>query len=285
MMYMRSRNVASFPLHLLALFFVIFGIFFLMTTARAVDYSSVSFVVKDPVLAPAGYATSTGYSATITIGQIAICTSTVTAGSVREIRSGFEYFPFVSRPVPTATPGDGEVGLSWSAATGFLGWTVSGYSVGKSTISGGPYTYSAVGAVTRTTISGVSNGKTNYFVVVAKDFFSNFIATSTEVSGTPVASTPTPTPSPDDGGGIVRRFPGATPTPIVIPPLTTMPVGFCHSIADLDCDGYVDIVDFSIMYYWFDKSDPPPRVDLQREGNIDIADFSVMAYYWYERNE
>ena len=53
--------------------------------------------------------------------------------------------------------------------------------------------------------------------------------------------------------------------------------------ADLNCDGYVDIIDFSIMYYWFERTNIPTRVDLRQDGRVDLADFSVMAAYWYER--
>lgn len=276
-------------LFFLSIFFLTLGIFFAVT-AEATEYSSASYVVKDPVLAPAGYATSAGYAMTMTVGQIAIGTSTPTvAGTVGETRSGFEYFPFVNRPTPSATAGAAQVSLSWTAATGVLGWTVSGYSVGQSTVSGGPYTFSAVGNVTSSVATGLANGTTYYFVIAAKDFFGNFIATSTEVSGTPVASaTPTPTPTTSGGGGIVAPPVYGTTTlpsiPITIPPFTVPPLGICRTAADLNCDGYVDIVDFSIMYYWYEKTEIPARVDLAADGVINIADFSVMAFYWYERN-
>ena len=270
--------------------FFCFGIFF-AATAQATEYSSASYVVKDPVLAPAGYATSAGYAMTMTVGQIAIGTSTPTvAGTVGETRSGFEYFPFVNRPTPSATAGAAQVSLSWTALTGVLGWTVSGYSVGQSTVSGGPYTFSAVGNVTSSVATGLANGTMYYFVIAAKDFFGNFIATSTEVSGTPVASAiPAPTPSTGGGGGGMVAPPVyETPTlpsiPITIPPFTLPPPGICRTVADLNCDGYVDIVDFSIMYYWYEKVEVPARVDLAADGVINLADFSVMAFYWYERN-
>lgn len=49
--------------------------------------------------------------------------------------------------------------------------------------------------------------------------------------------------------------------------------------ADLNCNGRVNLVDFSIMAYWF-KRTAPPEIDLNEDGNVDIADFSIMAYYW-----
>lgn len=120
-------------------------------------------------------------------------------------RSGFIYFPVVSSPVVSATAGDSQVSLSWSAAVGALGWVVSGYNVGQSTTAGGPYTFSAsLGSDTSSTRTGLTNGTTYYFVVRAEDAFGNFIATSTETSATPVAATPAPTPassSGNSGGG------------------------------------------------------------------------------------
>src|SRR3989338_7706997 len=148
--FSKLRDVLSTPFLLSVLFtpFVFLGVFFAVT-AEATEYSSASYVVKDPVLAPSGYATSAGYAMTITIGQIAIGTSTPNvAGTVGGTRSGFEYFPFVNRPTPSATVGAAQVSLSWTAATGVLGWTVSCYSAGQSTVSGGPYSFSSVGNVT-----------------------------------------------------------------------------------------------------------------------------------------
>ena len=50
--------------------------------------------------------------------------------------------------------------------------------------------------------------------------------------------------------------------------------------ADLNCDGRVNLVDFSIAAYWYKRSSPPKNVDLNGDGKIDLVDFSIMAYYW-----
>ncbi|MDO8520864.1 MAG: hypothetical protein Q7S52_02000 [bacterium] len=274
--------------------FVIVGVFFVSTVAYATDYTSASFMIKDPVLFPAAYSTSTGYILISTMAQVSIGTSTAGAGSARELRSGFEYFPFVTRPVVSAVPGSAQVALSWSASVGVLGWTVSGYSVGQSITSGGPYVFSPTVVTTSSTAVGLTNGTTYYFVVATLDAFGNTIATSTQVSAIPVAGvTPPPPPPPGGGGGgytppttppiIPPITPPTLPPIITIPPLTQPPSGLCHTIADLNCDGYVDIIDFSIMYYWFEKTSIPERVDLRFDGRVDLADFSVMAAYWYER--
>lgn len=50
--------------------------------------------------------------------------------------------------------------------------------------------------------------------------------------------------------------------------------------ADMNKDGGVDLVDFSILGYWFEKENPPAWADLTLDGIVDLRDFSVLAYYW-----
>lgn len=49
---------------------------------------------------------------------------------------------------------------------------------------------------------------------------------------------------------------------------------------DLNCDGKINIADFSIMAYWYNKPHPPNTVDLNHDGKVNLADFSILAYYW-----
>ena len=49
---------------------------------------------------------------------------------------------------------------------------------------------------------------------------------------------------------------------------------------DLNCDGRVNLVDFSIMAYWYKKLSPPARIDLNGDGKVTLVDFSIMAYNW-----
>ena len=49
-------------------------------------------------------------------------------------------------------------------------------------------------------------------------------------------------------------------------------------VADLNCDGKVDLVDFSIlMYYWGTSS---AHADINGDHIVDLTDFSIMMYYW-----
>ncbi|HTH92968.1 MAG TPA: dockerin type I domain-containing protein [Candidatus Paceibacterota bacterium] len=52
-------------------------------------------------------------------------------------------------------------------------------------------------------------------------------------------------------------------------------------IGDINCDGKVNLVDFSIMAYWYKKgATPPTNVDLNHDGKITLIDFSILAYHW-----
>ncbi len=52
------------------------------------------------------------------------------------------------------------------------------------------------------------------------------------------------------------------------------------SKADLNGDCRVNLTDFSIEAYWYNKANPPAKYDLNGDGQVDISDFSIMAYYW-----
>jgi hypothetical protein len=51
--------------------------------------------------------------------------------------------------------------------------------------------------------------------------------------------------------------------------------------ADLNFDGLVDIVDFSIlMYFWHLTSPENICADINQDGIVDLVDFSIMMYQW-----
>lgn len=83
---------------LTAAFFVLFAV---VPSARATDFSSTNFTVKDPVISDgAGYSTSNSFRLWSNVGQLSIGTSTSAAFGVN---AGFLYFPEPS-PAPTPTP-------------------------------------------------------------------------------------------------------------------------------------------------------------------------------------
>ncbi|MCK5122968.1 MAG: dockerin type I repeat-containing protein [Candidatus Pacebacteria bacterium] len=52
------------------------------------------------------------------------------------------------------------------------------------------------------------------------------------------------------------------------------------SEGDSNNDGKVNLIDFSIMAYWYNRPSPPDNIDLNNDHKIDLVDFSIMAYYW-----
>lgn len=170
-------------------YFLLFSfifIFLFYDKVFADEFTSSSYKVIDPVIAPAGFSTSTNFQLSGSISETAVGTS---SSASYNLGAGFLRFPSANNPaISLATPLDSAVALSWSASTGYLGWTISSYSVGKATVSGGPYTYTNVGNVTTYSQTGLTNNVPYYFVIVANDFFGNAVATSTEVMATPVSS-------------------------------------------------------------------------------------------------
>jgi hypothetical protein len=56
-----------------------------------------------------------------------------------------------------------------------------------------------------------------------------------------------------------------------------------NSKADFNGDSRVNLVDFSILAYWYKRplaAGVAAKVDLNGDGKIDIKDFSILAYWW-----
>ncbi len=49
---------------------------------------------------------------------------------------------------------------------------------------------------------------------------------------------------------------------------------------DVNNDGHVNLVDFSIVAYWYKRPNPPIPPDLNSDGKVDIVDFSILAFNW-----
>jgi hypothetical protein len=56
--------------------------------------------------------------------------------------------------------------------------------------------------------------------------------------------------------------------------------GTCGPRGDLNCDGHVNLIDFSIEAHWYKKKGFPAAYDLNGDGKIDLVDFSIMASNW-----
>ncbi len=49
---------------------------------------------------------------------------------------------------------------------------------------------------------------------------------------------------------------------------------------DLNDDGRVNLLDFSIMAYWYKRLGFPMRVDLNTDAKVNLTDLSILAYCW-----
>ena len=53
-------------------------------------------------------------------------------------------------------------------------------------------------------------------------------------------------------------------------------------IWDLNCDGHINLVDFSIMAYWYNRplSGRGITADFNHDNAITIVDFSILVFHW-----
>jgi hypothetical protein len=79
------------------------------------------------------------------------------------------------------------------------------------------------------------------------------------------------------GGG------GAPPPPLTAQP--TLPTNeACTKKGDINHDGKVNLVDFSILAYWYKRPLTAEAlkqcIDQNGDGKVTLADFSILAYFW-----
>ncbi len=153
--------------------------FLLFHIATAADMTSTSFIIRDPLVGTGGgFGTSASFKA-FSSGDMTMIGESSSASFKN--RYGFLYYPYATAPVLSGNLSGIDVVLNWTATTAGLGWNVSGYKVGKSTVSGSGYAFTSVGNVLTYTYTSVAPG-TYYFIVQTLDAFGNVIATSNEIS-------------------------------------------------------------------------------------------------------
>lgn len=57
----------------------------------------------------------------------------------------------------------------------------------------------------------------------------------------------------------------------------TLTVGNCRR-SDLNCDGHVNLTDFSILLYYWNTTNP--KADINLDGKVGLIDFSIMMFDW-----
>lgn len=159
------------------LYFVIVSIFLPTYFIYASDLTSTNFIIRDPVVgASGGYGTSSNFK----LYGSGDLTATGEGSSANFIdRLGFQYYPYVLSGTLDATLDGSDADLTWSATSTALGYNVSGYEVGIASVTGGPYTYTAVGNVLLYSYTNLNPGD-YFFVVRTLDGLSNPITISNE---------------------------------------------------------------------------------------------------------
>ncbi len=49
---------------------------------------------------------------------------------------------------------------------------------------------------------------------------------------------------------------------------------------DCNADSIINLVDFSVLAFWYQKPNPPICVDINKDRIVDLVDFSILAYFW-----
>ncbi|MEO5646661.1 MAG: hypothetical protein ABIO57_00305 [Candidatus Paceibacterota bacterium] len=165
---------------------IIIGLILLVSIGSSIvyakDLTSAHFIVRDPSIGTGGGYQSSGSFKLYSAGNTNISgnggTSTSFVG-----RDGFLQYPQVVSAQLTPTVNGSTVTINWSATTVADGYTVSGYKIGRATVSGGPYTLTSIGNVVTYDYTNQAPGD-YYFILQTLDAFGNVIATSNEVTAT-----------------------------------------------------------------------------------------------------
>jgi hypothetical protein len=56
------------------------------------------------------------------------------------------------------------------------------------------------------------------------------------------------------------------------------PTGTCTNRSDLNCDGKVNLIDFSILLTFWNTDDA--HADINQDGKVGLSDFSIMLFNW-----
>jgi hypothetical protein len=139
--------------------------------------TSANFIVKDPVVGTGGSFGSSASFKAFGSGDITNIGRGTSASF--EGREGFLWYPYANQGTFSAVANISQADLTWTATIAGLGWNVSSYKTGVSSVPGGPYTYTTHGLVTSYSYTGLSPGQYCY-ILQTLDSFSSVIATSVE---------------------------------------------------------------------------------------------------------
>ncbi|MBI2591772.1 MAG: hypothetical protein HYW34_03800 [Candidatus Brennerbacteria bacterium] len=250
---------------------------FLVSIAKADRATSSNFIIDSGIINSGGEnGSSTSFIMPQSLGEPAVGFS---SSSFFRLIGGFLGFPFASDPVLSAAAGENQIVLTWTASEGFLGFNASGYDVGTA-VSSGAETFENVNNVLTFTKTSLTAGTTYFFQVRAKDEFGEIIATSNETTAVPTA--PSGAPAPGGAGGAGR---GVARVPV--PPFFELleqpvPEKICLPNTDLNCDGRINLSDFSIFLYLMPRQLPTPA-DFNNDKSVDVRDLSLLFFDWTDK--
>jgi hypothetical protein len=49
---------------------------------------------------------------------------------------------------------------------------------------------------------------------------------------------------------------------------------------DCNADRVINLSDFSVLAFWYGRTEPPACVDTNKDSKIDLTDFSILAFWW-----
>lgn len=161
---------------------LILFIYALGTFVYAKDLTSAHYIVRDPSIGTGGGFQSSGSFKMYSAGNLNISGNGGASASYIG-RDGFLQYPVANASPLVAAVTGSQIDVSWTATYVADGYHVSGYKLGKATVSGGPYTFTSVGNVLNYSYTNQTPGD-YYFILQTLDTFGNIIATSNEATVT-----------------------------------------------------------------------------------------------------
>jgi len=182
--------------------------------------------------------------------------------------------PFVPSSFGASTVSATQINLSWTDNSS----NEDGFSVERKTGSSGTYAEIATTTPNTTSYSDAGLTPNTTYVYQIRAFNANgYSPYSNEASAATLAlSSP---PAGGGGSGFAGSGGGTGYLNVSIIP-TTIRESVLQG-ADLNGDGLVDIVDLSILLYYYEQIGTSIwRYDFNGSGEVDFPDVSVMMFYW-----
>jgi hypothetical protein len=81
-------------------------------------------------------------------------------------------------------------------------------------------------------------------------------------------------------GGLISNYSVAQAFTVGNANVAASAAAVCPAKGDFNGDCRVNLVDFSMLAYWYGRPKPPAIYLLDGKPSVDFVDFSILAYYW-----